>query len=201
MTLTPKEGYTITSVDCNVTAKIDTKNWTVTIPAGLENVVIDVETKADEYTLTYSDSAVWKITVTDKDGNPVNTGNKVKVGERYTFTGTEVKASDEHNGVREFRIDGNAVCDAELTVEGKDPVIKSVSVTNSDADFQLALKLAADGKLYSDSTCETQQNSTPGTTTTLYYYEDLGTKAVITGEYVVEYDADGALTLTIGQKR
>ena len=201
VTLTPKEGYTITSVDCNVTAKIDTKNWTVTIPAGLENVVIDVETKADEYTLTYSDSAVWKITVTDKDGNPVNTGNKVKVGERYTFTGTEVKASDEHNGVREFRIDGNAVCDAELTVEGKDPVIKSVSVTNSDADFQLALKLAADGKLYSDSTCETQQNSTPGTTTTLYYYEDLGTKAVITGEYVVEYDADGALTLTIGQKR
>ena len=86
-------------------------------------------------------------------------------------------------------------------MEGKNPVIKSVSVTNSAVDFQLALKLAADGKLYSDSTCETQQNSTPGTTTTLYYYEDLGTKAVITGEYVVEYDADGALTLTIGQKR
>ena len=59
MTLTPKEGYTITSVDCNVTAKIDTKNWTVTIPAGLENVVIDVDTDPDVYTVTYDETSEW----------------------------------------------------------------------------------------------------------------------------------------------
>lgn len=59
VTLTPKEGYTITSVDCNVTAKIDTKNWTVTIPAGLENVVIDVDTDPDVYTVTYDETSEW----------------------------------------------------------------------------------------------------------------------------------------------
>ncbi len=61
----------------------------------------------------------------------MNDGDEVIVGETYTFKAIEKTASDTHNGAREFRVDGAAVCDAKLTAEGKNAVVKSVKVTAS----------------------------------------------------------------------
>ena len=204
ITLEAKDGYTITGVESNLGSVSGTSGsaWTVKVPAGSEEIKISVKTKADEYTLNFAASGVWDFEVKDAKGQTVNDGDEVIVGETYTFKAIEKTASDTHNGAREFRVDGAAVCDAKLTAEGKNAVVKSVKVTASEADFKLAQKLAVvDGKLYTEEACQNEQSAAPNQETTLYYIESAAVKAVLEGEYTVVADDDGVLTLDIGQKR
>ena len=161
-----------------------------------------MDTEAVSYTLNFAASGVWDFEVKDAKGQTVDDGDEVIVGETYTFKAIEKTASDTHNGAREFRVDGAAVCDAKLTAEGKNAVVKSVKVTASEADFKLAQKLAVvDGKLYTEEACQNEQSAAPNQETTLYYIESAAVKAVLEGEYTVVADDDGVLTLDIGQKR
>ena len=205
ITVTAEKGYTITDVTCAQAAKIKSNGdgtWTVSVPAGTEDIAIKVDTEAVSYTLNFAASGVWDFEVKDAKGQTVNDGGEVIVGETYTFKATEKTASDTHNGAREFRVDGAAVCDAKLTAEGKNAVVKSVKVTASEADFKLAQKLAVvDGKLYTEEACQNEQSAAPNQETTLYYIESAAVKAVLEGEYTVVADDDGVLTLDIGQKR
>ena len=205
ITVTAEKGYTITDVTCAQAAKIKSNGdgtWTVSVPAGTEDIAIKVDTEAVSYTLNFAASGVWDFEVKDAKGQTVNDGGEVIVGETYTFKAPEKTASDTHNGAREFRVDGAAVCDAKLTAEGKNAVVKSVKVTASEADFKLAQKLAVvDGKLYTEEACQNEQSVAPNQETTLYYIESAAVKAVLEGEYTVVADDDGVLTLDIGQKR
>ena len=205
ITVTAEKGYTITDVTCAQAAKIKSNGdgtWTVSVPAGTEDIAIKVDTEAVSYTLNFAASGVWDFEVKDAKGQTVNDGDEVIVGETYTFKAIEKTASDTHNGAREFRVDGAAVCDAKLTAEGKNAVVKSVKVTASEADFKLAQKLAVvDGKLYTEEACQNEQSAAPNQETTLYYIESAAVKAVLEGEYTVVADDDGVLTLDIGQKR
>ena len=205
ITVTAEKGYTITDVTCAQAAKIKSNGdgtWTVSVPAGTEDIASKVDSEAVSYTLNFAASGVWDFEVKDAKGQTVNDGDEVIVGETYTFKAIEKTASDTHNGAREFRVDGAAVCDAKLTAEGKNAVVKSVKVTASEADFKLAQKLAVvDGKLYTEEACQNEQSAAPNQETTLYYIESAAVKAVLEGEYTVVADDDGVLTLDIGQKR
>ena len=184
--LTAENGYAITSVDCNVAAKIDTKTWTVAIPAGLENVVIDVETKSDEYTYN-AEGANFTFTVENAE-----TGNKLAVGRTYTVKVEAKNAGAQYNGYY-LTVDGVKV-DGTLTAGGS--TLDAVKI-----DANAAAIAYADGKtVYTDSTCNTEATKsdiTGGTITDFWVAKTLNENATGTYEFTVAYQADGQVNFSM----
>ena len=172
----------------------ETGAWTVTVPAGTEDVVINVTTVGQKYDLSI-DAEYWDVNVEGMvDG-------KVTVGETYKVTATATVADDDHNTTRNFMLDGILAGEGTLTTAGEDPGKDSTSVdSKEDVKFAQEQKAVVDHKLYSsvDMTNEfTADDVTDNTSYTVYYYTDEGMKAVFTGEITIGYDADGQLTLTV----
>ena len=184
--LTAENGYAITSVDCNVAAKIDTKTWTVAIPAGLETVVIDVETKSDEYTYN-AEGANFTFTVENAE-----TGNKLAVGRTYTVKVEAKNAGAQYNGYY-LTVDGVKV-DGTLTAGGS--TLDAVKI-----DANAAAIAYADGKtVYTDSTCNTEATKsdiTGGTITDFWVAKTLNENATGTYEFTVAYQADGQVNFSM----
>ena len=210
VTLTPDDGYIITAVnvmagDEKITAveeDQDTGAWTVTIPAGTENVVINVTTVGQEYNLTFDDgtTAYWNLSVTDAEGNAVGENSKVTVGQTYTVTATANQNDDDHNGPREIRIDGVKASDAEFTVNGADPVKQTVTINNPTELRVYMEKMAANGLVYKQDGSVLTEDEAWTKVENCWYYTDMGTAATLTGTFTVDYNADGELVLSINAK-
>ena len=207
---TPSAGYIITAVDVMagdekitaVTEDQDTGAWTVTVPAGTEDVVINVTTVGQEYNLTFDDgtTAYWNLSVTDAEGNSVAENSKVTVGQTYTVTATAKQNDDDHNGDREIRIDGVKASDAEFTVDGEDPVKQTVTINNATELRVYMEKMAANGLVYKQDGSVLTEAEAWTKVENCWYYEDMGTAAELTGTFTVGYNADGELELSINAK-
>ena len=170
VTLTPKEGYTITSVDCNVTAKIDTKNWTVTIPAGLENVVIDVDTDPDVYTVTYDETSEWW-----SGRHMIKTSGETTIERDGSIT---VELTTDFIGATNAQVKVTGATGEFTKVNGVDQKTDSTTIST---EAELKVLQNQFGTIYSDAACENPVAGAVTPSMTVYWITVEGQAAVWTG--------------------
>ena len=170
VTLTPKEGYTITSVDCNVTAKIDTKNWTVTIPAGLENVVIDVDTDPDVYTVTYDETSEWW-----SGRHMIMTSGETTIERDGSIT---VELTTDFIGATNAQVKVTGATGEFTKVNGVDQKTDSTTIST---EAELKVLQNQFGTIYSDAACENPVAGDVTPSMTVYWITVEGQAAVWTG--------------------
>ncbi len=187
VTLTAKAGYTITSVSCAQASKIDTKTWTVTIPAGTGDVTINVDADPDEYTVTYPQ--YWydnnsgdqrELTVT-KGATKIVTDGKIDVELTTPWVGAtsyEVKVT---GATGEFtKVNGWAQETDHATIKD---------------DAMLKLLQNEFGTIYSDADCKTPVAGSISPSGTTVYWVTKEAKAPVwsgtisnpTGDVTVEF--------------
>ena len=169
-TFTAENGYAITSVDCNVAAKIDTKTWTVTIPAGLENVVIDVDTDPDVYTVTYDETSEWW-----SGRHMIKTSGETTIERDGSIT---VELTTDFIGATNAQVKVTGATGEFTKVNGVDQKTDSTTIST---EAELKVLQNQFGTIYSDAACENPVAGAVTPSMTVYWITVEGQAAVWTG--------------------
>ncbi|WP_329737033.1 S-layer homology domain-containing protein [Clostridium phoceensis] len=173
VTVEANEGYTITDVNCDQATKTKANSdgtWTVTIPAGAENVVIKVETEAVEYAVTYDTTNAWfddrlMIKTTGPDFIKRDGSIKVELTTDYIgATNAQVKVT---GATGEF-----------TKVNGVD---QETDTTKISTNAELKVLQNQFGTIYSDADCKTPVSGSINGQTDVYWITVKGQAAVWTG--------------------
>ena len=188
VTLTAEDGYTIYGVtggNVEASHNENSKVWTVKVPAGSEDVILDVDVRADQYTYTVPQNGDFTVSV---EGNP----DKLTVGVTYKVTVTAKNYSDTYNGYA-LMADSVAVSN-EKTAGG-----------STLASKQLADKGAAQAAIlngitvYRGPQCGTAYKDLDDLDTGNNYFIKTSdnVRASVTVEFTVAYNADGNIDFTV----
>ena len=194
---TAPKGATVT-VSKNAT--YDAEKGTITVENVQANTVVKVTVTADTYKLTTSAqhwNFVLKINGKDaKDSDTVTAGDVIEV----TITAKEVGTG--RNG-RSIQVNKEFIDAKQVSEGGKDNVVAEKLEISDEIQYRSALKLAADGKLYSDKDCtEAVDEFKPADgeeSMTVYYIETAGKAATLTMEYTVPVIDGDTVTLTVAE--
>ena len=193
ITLTAKNGYSITGVESNlgsVKANGD-GTWTVKVPAGTAAIEVNVTTEGNKQAFEVAANAAWDIKVFDSEGDELTAGvDQLTVGDTYTVTLTATEKGEKWDG-RKVTAEG-AQIGTGLTANGKDIVWSPVVKIESDAQFKIFQALSADGKVYDQDSNVIE--SYTGVINQAWYIVTDGAYSTLTVEYVAAYTADGTIT-------
>ena len=149
--MTAEKGYTITDVTCAQAAKIKSNGdgtWTVSVPAGTETVVINVATKADEYTVTYPQ--YWY----DNNSGDQRELTKVNAPEKITTGGEiNVELTTPWVGTTKFEV---KVTGADFSFTKEDGWAQETDTANISTVAELKVLQNQFGKIYTDKQCQTE---------------------------------------------
>ena len=184
VTLTPNAGYTITKVEAaNISAEVKDGVWTVKVPAGSENVVLNLTIVPDVYSFTQKDND-FTYTVT-QNGQKVNT---LTIGETYTVSVQANKTGDRYYNGKTLEADGEKVDKDVKTAGGVTQVSQMVT-----KDQAVGI-LGNDGVVYTDKDCtqaiDKWNDLMSSTLEYFYYVETAGEFATASYTFTVAYSAD-----------
>ena len=166
LTISAAEGYELTNVDCDEASRITQSNgtWTVVIPAGSEDVI--VETTVNETAYTVDD------TLDGYTSNAPETMGQSAV--EITFTATENGAAS----ITGITVTNATVDEAFTLTDGTDDVWDFATVTSAD-EFAAVQNRSADGNVYDAVDGSVIEDFSEETT--VWYIRTAGTPATWTG--------------------
>ena len=188
ITVTAEKGYTITDVTCAQAAKIKSNGdgtWTVSVPAGTETVVINVATKADEYTVTYPQ--YWY----DNNSGDQRELTKVNAPEKITTGGEiNVELTTLWVGTTKFEV---KVTGADFSFTKEDGWAQETDTANISTVAELKVLQNQFGKIYTDKQCQTECTNVTQATDVYWVTKEAkapvwsGTISNPTGDVTVEF--------------
>ncbi len=188
ITVTAEKGYTITDVTCAQAAKIKSNGdgtWTVSVPAGTETVVINVATKADEYTVTYPQ--YWY----DNNSGDQRELTKVNAPEKITTGGEiNVELTTPWVGTTKFEV---KVTGADFSFTKEDGWAQETDTANISTVAELKVLQNQFGKIYTDKQCQTECTNVTQATDVYWVTKEAkapvwsGTISNPTGDVTVEF--------------
>lgn len=188
MTLKAEDGYTIYGVTAGnqqVTWEKDGKTVYVNVPAGSEDVILDVDVRADQYTYTVPQNDAFTVSV---EGNP----DKLTVGVTYKVTVTAKNYGDTYN---DYVLNANgAAVSNEKTANG------SILTSKQLADKGAAQAAILNGiTVYRGPQCGTAYKDLDDLDTGNNYFIKTSdnVRASVTVEFTVAYNADGNIDFTV----
>lgn len=197
VTLTPADGYTITGVEAaNVKASVDGKVWTVEVPAGSEDVVLNLTIVPDEYSFTTTDGK-FDITVKTVAGEELTAGDdKLTIDVEYKVSVVAKTADAASNGYT-LEVNGDKIDADNVTAGGVDQVAREFSEGKAAAEAYFA----HGGTVYEDADCtqayEGRDDLLAGST--FYYIETAAEAATAEYTFTVPYVAGGEIAFTMAQ--
>ena len=188
ITVTAEKGYTITDVTCAQAAKIKSNGdgtWTVSVPAGTETVVINVATKADEYTVTYPQYWYNNNSGDQRELTKVNAPEKITTGGEIN-----VELTTPWVGTTKFEV---KVTGADFSFTKEDGWAQETDTANISTVAELKVLQNQFGKIYTDEQCQTECTNVTQATNVYWVTKEAkapvwsGTISNPTGDVTVEF--------------
>ena len=190
VTLKAEDGYTIYGVTAGnqqVTWEKDGKTVYVNVPAGSEDVILDVDVRPDQYTYTVPTDGDYTVSV---EGNP----DKLTVGVTYKVTVTAKKFGDQYDGA------ALAVDTAKLNGVTKGGSMFANKQLNKDEALQMYLASESNVTIYKNRDCTiAYANGKAINESTGNFFIKLSdnVNSSATYDFTVEYDGNGNIDFTV----